>query len=128
MPGLKVSTDLRLCLRFREVAWLLGLSEVTVKRHAAKGQLPTVLIGERSRRIPTDALHKLTGSTAVQFSEDRILSGPEVAGVLAISSAQAALLIRCGDLPTVPWGRGRRVPLGRLRSYIKENTEGRHGH
>ncbi len=119
--------DLPLALRYREVASSLGISESTVKRRVLRKQLPIVIIGERSIRIPTEAFHKLIGSPVQLIIDDRILSGPEVAIVLGISSAQAARLIRSGTLPTVPWGRKKRVPLGRLRTYIEENTEGAHG-
>jgi hypothetical protein len=114
----------RLAVRYSRAAPTLGRSTITIKRRAASGQLPTIPLGERCRRISVPGLRRLMGQKALEPGIDRLLSGVEVAAVLDVSASTASRLIRSGVLPSVPWGSGARVPLGRLEVFIAERTEG----
>jgi hypothetical protein len=115
----------RLALRYSSAAPLIDRSYVTIRRRAASGQLPTVPLAVRCRRISVIALRGIMGAAPLEVGGDRLLSGVEVGFILDISPSTASRLIRDEALPTIPWGRsGRRVPLGKLREFVQANTEG----
>ena len=64
MPSATTSeTSPRLALSYREVADLLGVHPLTVRRAVELGQLPVVEIGRR-RLVPKRALDELLASPA----------------------------------------------------------------
>lgn len=113
-----------LALSYRQAAPKLRRSYLTVRRRAAAGQLPTVAFSDRCRRVPVDGLRSMLGQKPLEVGEDLLLSGVELARALSMSPSSASRLIRAEAVPVVPWGSGARVPLGKLRAFIAEKTEG----
>ncbi len=114
----------RLGYRYAELPARLRCSIATVKRRAARRDLPTVHLSERLRIVPADGLARLLGTPPLELEGDALLSAPAVARCLGISGAQAHRLIRGGRIPSVPWGSGRRTPIGKLHGWLTERTEG----
>ena len=64
MPAIAADeSDPRLALSFDEVARLLGVHPLTVRRAVELGQLPAVEVGRR-RLVPKQALEELLASPA----------------------------------------------------------------
>lgn len=113
-----------LALRYNQAAPKLRRSCVTIRRRAAARQLPTVAFSDRCRRVPVDGLRAMLGQPPLELIEDILLNGVQLARVLNLSASSASRLIRAEAVPVVPWGSGARVPLGKLRAFIVERTEG----
>ncbi|MGA2614949.1 MAG: hypothetical protein ABSG38_16045 [Spirochaetia bacterium] len=113
-----------LALRYAQAAPKLRRSYLTIRRRAAAGQLPTIAFSERCRRVAVDGLRRMLGQSPLELAEDMLLSGVELAKALSLSPSSASRLIRAEAVPVVPWGGGARVPLGKLRAFIAERTEG----
>lgn len=51
-----------------------------------------------------------------------LLTIEEAADALSISRAHMFKMLRDGDLPTITFGKSRRIPLEGLKRYIEERT------